>query len=211
MGKLKTLIFHPLEFIHSAYLKVIYSRYLKCKKNIEVEGNIHLLGRPIVDVRNGGRIIFKNNVTLNSRNYGYHASMYGPVKLYADKPGALIKVGANTRINGACIHAYTEISIGANCLIAANSQILDSNAHEVSETNPKMRLNTRDEGKSIRIEDDVWIGLNCIIFGGVTIGRGSVIGAGSIVTRDIPELVVAAGNPAKIIKSFGELTTNQNE
>ena len=53
---------------------------------------------------------------------------------------------------------------------------------------------------SIVIEDDVWIGANCIILSGVRIGKGSVIGAGSVVTSEIPAFSIAAGSPAKVIK-----------
>ncbi|MES2266115.1 MAG: acyltransferase [Bacteroidota bacterium] len=56
--------------------------------------------------------------------------------------------------------------------------------------------------KQIMICDDVWIGANCVITAGVTIGRHSVIGAGSVVTKDVPEYCVAVGNPAKVIKKY---------
>lgn len=56
------------------------------------------------------------------------------------------------------------------------------------------------ETKGIIIESDVWIGANCCVLDGVTIGRGSVIGAGSIVTKSIPPMSVAVGNPCRVIK-----------
>ncbi|VVS91972.1 DapH/DapD/GlmU-related protein [Desulfoluna spongiiphila] len=58
------------------------------------------------------------------------------------------------------------------------------------------------EGKqgAITIEDDVWIGAGAIILAGVTVGKGCVIGAGSVVTKDVPEYCVAAGNPARVVK-----------
>jgi acetyltransferase-like isoleucine patch superfamily enzyme len=56
--------------------------------------------------------------------------------------------------------------------------------------------------KQIIINDDVWIGANCVVTAGVTIGKHAVIGAGSVVTRDIPEFCVAVGNPAKVIKKY---------
>ncbi|ASU33858.1 acyltransferase [Mucilaginibacter xinganensis] len=56
--------------------------------------------------------------------------------------------------------------------------------------------------KQIIIEDDVWIGANCVITAGVTIGKHAVIGAGSVVTKDIPQFSVAVGNPARVIKKY---------
>ena len=71
-------------------------------------------------------VIIGNNVTLSSRNKGYHINMHSPVKLFADRQNAIITIGANTQIFGTCIHAYEKIIIGENCLIAANCQIFDS-------------------------------------------------------------------------------------
>jgi len=62
--------------------------------------------------------------------------------------------------------------------------------------------------KQITIEDDVWIGANCVITAGVTIGRHAVIGAGSVVTKDIPQFSVAVGNPARVIKKYNFETNN---
>ena len=54
----------------------------------------------------------------------------------------------------------------------------------------------------IVIEDDAWIGMNCIILKGVTVGRGAVVGAGSVVTKDVPPWTLVAGNPARVIKEL---------
>ena len=58
------------------------------------------------------------------------------------------------------------------------------------------------DGKPVKIGNDCWIGGNAIILPGIKIGDGSIIGAGSVVTRDIPEHVMAAGNPAKVLKKL---------
>ncbi|EML0281075.1 acyltransferase [Vibrio alginolyticus] len=111
-------------------------------------------------------------------------------------------MGANTRIHGTCIHAYESITIGKNCLIAANCQIFDGSGHDLSFSDVENRINTRGVSKPVLIEDNVWIGINSIILPGVTIGNGSVIAANSVVTKDIPPMVLAGGNPAKIIKRY---------
>ncbi|TDH69510.1 hypothetical protein CCR75_005048 [Bremia lactucae] len=66
---------------------------------------------------------------------------------------------------------------------------------------PKARNSGYELGKAITIEDDVWIGGNAVILPGMTIGYGAVIGAGSVVTKDVPPMSVYAGNPAKFIKT----------
>jgi len=179
-----------------------FSILILCNKNVFLGKNCVVKGLPAIQVSKGACIKVGNNVTLNSRNYGYHANMHSSVKLMADRPDARIEIGANTRINGACIHAYKKIKIGENCLIAANVQIFDSNGHEASFDNVGERINTRDEGKEIIIENNVWIGINAIILPGVTIGNGSIIGANTVVSADVPARVVFAGNPGRVIKKY---------
>lgn len=159
-------------------------------------------GIPNIDCRKGCSLIIGDNVTLNSINSGYHLSMYSPVKLLIDRKEATIIIGDNTRIHGSCIHAFNSITIGNNCLIAANCQIMDGGGHDLSFSNVSNRINTVGACKPVEIQDNVWIGANCIIMPGVTIGGGSVIAAGSVVTKSIPSMCIAGGNPAKVIKTF---------
>ena len=162
-------------------------------------------GLPIVNICNGGSVTIEDDVTLNSENHGYHLNMHSPIKLFADRPGAIITIGAKTRIHGTCLHAYSSIKIGKYCLIAANCQLIDSSGHDLSFNDVDNRINTKGTSNSITLEDSVWLGANVIVLPGVTIGKGSIIGAGSVVTKDIPPMVVAAGNPARVIKSAENL------
>ena len=176
--------------------------WISRKSNVVLKGKLIVIGRPLIDIRKGSNLYIGDEVTLNSRNVGYHINMHSPVKLFADRPGAQIKIGDKTRVHGTCIHAYQSIEIGDNCLIAANCQIIDGNGHDLSFPNVENRINTTGTSKSIVIEDSVWIGANTIVLPGVTIGRGSVISANSVVSKDIPPMVIAGGNPAKIIKKY---------
>lgn len=144
---------------------------------------------------------------LNSLNYGYHINMHSPVKLMAEDFGE-INIGENSRIHGTCIHSLKKITIGKNCLIAANTQIFDGSGHDLSFPDAENRVNTRGIIKPIIIEDNVWIGANCIILPGITIGQGSVIAAGSVVSKNVPPLVVVGGNPAKIIQDYSKQSSN---
>jgi len=174
------------------------------RKRLSVGQNLIIEKLPIIRINKESNIIIGNNVKLNSNNYSYHINMHSPVKLMADRPGAIIDIGDNTRIHGTCIHAYKKIVIGKNCLIAANTQIFDGNGHDLSFDNVDNRVNTIGGAKEVIIEDSVWIGGNCIIMPGVHIGRGSIISAGSVVVKDIPAMCIAGGNPAKVIKSYKE-------
>jgi acetyltransferase-like isoleucine patch superfamily enzyme len=128
--------------------------------------------------------------------------------------GGEIVIGENTFVgNNTRIQSDTSISIGSNVNISYNVSIVDNNAHEINmyeraATAKKMiqeGFHTITErgniiGKPIIIEDYVWINFNVIILKGVRIGKGAIIGAGSVVTKDIPANCMAAGNPAKVIK-----------
>ena len=93
-------------------------------------------------------------------------------------------------------------SYGKCRLIAANTQIFDGNGHELSFPNIENRIHTKGDARSITIDDHVWVGANCFILPGVTIGRGAVIAAGSVVTKSVPPLVIVAGNPARVVRDY---------
>jgi len=173
---------------------------LRCNRRLSFGTGLRIRGWPIIDIHLGAKVVIGANVTLNSRNRGYHTNMHSPVKLVADRVGAQIIIGDRTRIHGTCIHAYKSVTVGRNCLIAANTQIFDGSGHDLSLDDPSHRIHTVGGAAPIVIEDDVWIGANCIILPGVHIGEGSVIAAGSVVTKNIPRLVLAGGNPARVLK-----------
>lgn len=203
--KITYLMVLPIALIAKIFNKLrveVQSILVSFKQNVIVEGRIRVIGFPIIDVKKGCKVIVGDNVTLNSRNKGYHLNMHSPVKIFADKPGAIIKIGDNSRVHGTCIHAYESILIGKNCLFAANCHIIDCSGHDLSFCNVEERLFTTGKCKPVTIEDGVWVGANSFILPGVTIGKGSIISANSVVVKDIPPMVIAGGNPAVIIKDF---------
>jgi len=191
--------------IRRAYYKFLGSVlriYYGMRHTITFGRSVIIKGAPVIDIHPQCRLIIGDQVTLNSKNHGYHLSIHSPVKLMADREGAEIIIGDQTRIHGSCIHAYDRITIGKRCLIAANCQIFDGNGHDLSFPDVENRIHTKGSSKPIVIEDDVWLGAGVMVLPGVTIGRGSVIAAGSIVTNSIPPLSIAAGNPASIRKTY---------
>lgn len=113
--------------------------------------------------------------------------------------GYNIEVGNNFYANFGCILLDTnKIIIGENVLLAPNVQMYTA-AHPV---NPQERKAGKEYALPIVIKDNVWIGGGAIICPGVTIGENSIIGAGSVVTKDIPANVVAVGNPCKVSKEI---------
>lgn len=92
------------------------------------------------------------------------------------------------------------ITIGAQCQIGPRVQLLTP-AHPVD---PEPRRTGWEYGAPITIEDNVWLGGGVIVCPGVTIGRDTVVGAGAVVTRDLPPGVVGAGVPARVLRRIGE-------
>ncbi|MGA2046630.1 MAG: acyltransferase [Terracidiphilus sp.] len=185
---------------------------LKLKRNVILEGKLFIRGQALIDIRKGCKLYIGNGVRLNSKNKGYHLNMAAPTKLFAYLPGAEIRIGDDTGIAGSCITAHRSVIIGKRCLIAGNCQIMDNNAHDLSFPNVENRRRTTGTISPVVIEDDVWLGANTVVLPGVRIGRGSVIGANSVVSSNIPPMVVARGNPAEVVLDYrldyGELTAS---
>lgn len=123
-----------------------------------------------------------------------------------------LSIGNNSYVGGdSVIRAYNHIVIGNNVLIAHNVTIIDSDSHEIdakerAESYAQMlkcghpHLAGNVKTAPITIKDYAWISYNTSILKGVTIGEGAIVGAGSVVTKDVPDWTVVAGNPAKIIR-----------
>ena len=115
--------------------------------------------------------------------------------------GNHIKVGKNFFANYNCtLLDVGKITFGDNCLLAPNVSIYTA-GHPL---HPDSRNSLYEYGIDVTIGDNVWLGGNVIVCPGVTIGSNSVIGAGSVVTRDIPEWSLAAGNPCRVIRKITE-------
>lgn len=113
--------------------------------------------------------------------------------------GFNIELGKNFFANYNCTMLdVAKITIGDNCFMAPNVAIYTA-GHPI---HPDARNSMYEYGIPVTIGDNVWIGGNVVICPGVTIGSNCVIGAGSVVTRDIPDWSIAAGNPCKVIRKI---------
>lgn len=148
----------------------------------------------------GATIVVEKSGTLRLRN---HAWIGAQASIHSKK----ITIGRNS-----AVHAFGtligEVSIGDNVMIAKNVFISSGKHHYTIQ--PELPIKLQDGiyakthgiySKEVIIEDDVWIGANCVIMSGISIGKGSIIGANSVVTADVPPYSVVAGSPAKKIKN----------
>lgn len=139
-----------------------------------------------------------------------------------ESTGGHITVGKDCYIGPSLLISRNSIEIGNHVTIAWGCTIYDHDSHSLDfrerRKDIEREINNMNRGidfivdkdwstvnsKPIVIKDDAWIGMNAIILKGVTIGRGAVVGAGSVVTKDVPDWAVVAGNPAVIVKRLKE-------
>lgn len=147
----------------------------------------------------GAVIRFGRNVRINS------GTRFNPIGgdtvtiLYA-QPGAVISIGDNCGISNSALIARTSITLEDDVMIGGGCKIYDNDFHSI---HYEERMSSPDPGiktKPLLIRQGAFIGAHSIILKGVTIGRRSVIGAGSVVTRDVPDNEIWAGNPAVFVK-----------
>ncbi|MGO4684089.1 acyltransferase [Hyphomicrobium sp. 2TAF46] len=151
---------------------------------------VRVWGRPVI--RNFGSLIIGQRASLVSGAV--------PIQLSTERDGKL-EIGARTFMNYGCSIVATKlVSIGPNCKIGMEVLMMDNDFHQID---PVERA-VRPASAPIVLEENVWLGARVIVLSGVTIGAGSVVAAGSVVTRDIPPRSVAAGQPARVIRSIDD-------
>lgn len=155
-------------------------------------------GLTIVNYRYGGVTIGRNTV-IGQRDI-----------LCSHSKNSILKIGANTLIGrDSTISAINSIIIDDDVLTGPHVFIADYNHEYQSPKIPiKNQGNRANKGDRVLIERGTWIGTNAVIVGNVHIGKNCVIGANSVVTKDIPDYCVFAGVPAKIIRKYDELSNS---
>lgn len=150
--------------------------------SIGVDYNLPL--KTVLEIGENGVLVINGPVSINK---GCKILILPNAKL---EIGEYSSVGENSRI--VCCE---KITIGNGCRISWNVNLIDSDVHHIISCKY-----TPPNTKEIILKNDVWIGFNSIILKGATIGKSSIVGAGSVVTKSIPPNCLSAGNPNKIIK-----------
>jgi len=147
--------------------------------------------------RGDGRMLFKSGAVTIGKNVYIDRDSWLSIM-----DGAKFVVGDNTVINRYFVLACCNfIEIGNNVLVADRLFITDAD-HGYTDFNVPIKNQAMTTGMPVKIEDDCWIGINVCILKNVTIGKHSIIGAGSVVTKSVPPYSIVAGNPAKVIKEI---------
>ncbi|MGR5066586.1 acyltransferase [Photobacterium sp. DNB22_13_2] len=117
------------------------------------------------------------------------------------KPAGKIVIGCNVVLQGTAIVAYQEVRIGDDVIFGGMVTIMDCDGHDTARRGDPGEVE-RLEVKPVKIGNAVWVGNQATILKGITIGDNAVIGAHSVVTKDVPANTVVAGNPARVVKKI---------
>lgn len=172
------------------YSCTIWYKLIAIIAGVKYGTNLSFRGKIIIDRFKYSTIKIGDNCTFNSHNL-FNPRGIKKCILHTATDFAKIEIGNNCGFSGVSIVCWKSIKIGNNVMVGADTCIGDTDDH------PE-RLGTSPE--SVEIKDNVFIGMHCLILKGVTIGENSIIGAGSVVTKDIPANCVAAGVPCKVIR-----------
>lgn len=198
LGDLPTIVMGP------QLRRFVYRNIFKSIGNeVFIQHGVELIGSSCIEIGNGVNI-FKG-VRLDAKGHKHNRidiQNWVTIERNVDigsMDNTSIYIGENTYIApGVCIAGQGDIHIGKNCMIAANSGIYANNHVFTDLSLPVKQQGTTREG--IIIEDDCWLGHGVTVLDGVKIGKGSIIGAGAVVSKNIPPYSIAVGVPAKVIK-----------
>lgn len=161
---------------------------------VKLRTNCTFKGKTIWRKLPNTKIIIGDKCSFNSNHRSNLIGIYTPCMLSTLKSNAIIQIGDKCGFSGTVIASAKSIIIGNNVRCGANTLLTDTDWHT---DDPRA-----GKDSAIIIDDNVWLGYDVKVLKGVHIGKNSMIGAGSIVTKDIPANVIAAGNPCKIIKQI---------
>lgn len=174
----------------------------KFKGNRVVFRTFHTTGSPFIIIARGGKMTIGNNFSMHNSNVGNPIGCYQRCTFFVHT-GCNITIGDNVGISQSSLISYCNITIGDNVKIGGGSCVYTTDFHSLDF---QIRASSDDikyrKCAPVVIGDNVFIGACCIILKGVTIGRNSIIGAGSVVTKSVPPNQIWAGNPAKFIRTI---------
>ena len=171
-------------------------------KTHSIKGRIRIIKRRFYypNYKNRGKLTigsyFKCSNKLKSNSIG----LIQPCIFNIATPHSRIIIGDYVGISGSTIKATKLVKFGNNVMVGSGCLISDSDSHPIDYKDRIANNHHKTKSSPIIIENNVFIGARSIILKGVTIGEGSVIGAGSVVSKNVPPFSICAGNPAKVIK-----------
>ncbi len=160
---------------------------------------LRVVGRPVVRVGAGGVLAGGSRVSLVSRRFANPLVVSRPCTFTVSSGGRL-EIGSECGFSGTVIVVRERVSIASRVLVGANSTIVDTDFHPLTAEARREHPTRGARTAPVVIEDDVFIGTNVIVLKGSHLGRGCVVGAGSVVSGTFPPGSIVAGNPARVVR-----------
>lgn len=158
-----------------------------------------VVSTPLIICRRDAQITLGSRVKISNGLVENPAGATHKTVLAATRPGAVLQVGDDVGISGAIIYCQNRIEIGDRALIGAGATIYDTDFHPIAPTLRHDCSPAHVKTAPTIICRNAWVGTRAIILKGVTVGEDAIIGAGAVVTKNIPPGAIAAGVPAKIV------------
>jgi len=170
------------------------------RRGLTVGREVRFLGRPLIANASGATITLGERAILCSWSRFTALGVSRPVTLRTMRTGASIEIGPDCGLSGTVICSAVSVRIGAECLIGADVTIVDTDFHPLAASQRRYESEwSRIRSLPVVIGRNVFLGAGTRVLKGVSIGDNTVVGAGSVVTRDLPANVVAAGNPCEAL------------
>jgi hypothetical protein len=193
-------------YSHRLPLKVgAVHKFIAGLRGVQFGRGVQIYGRPTISICPGSNVEIGDEVVLvSSSRRCSTANLYGPFRLTTSFATATIQIGPRGGFNGTSLWCRsTSITIGSDAAFGPNVVIMDSPAHPIWPPDSRNHYPGTELDRPVTIGDRVWIGNGALIMPGVTIGDNSVVGARSVVTKDVSPNTLVAGVPAKVIRHLG--------
>ena len=200
----------PLNILRALYLN------LKFNKNVDLSRLILINKDVELSLASSSKIVLEKGASLNFGFFTHIFSKRRNSKLILEEDasfvltgkamiqsgamiflgrGKTLKIGRSTFTSNIKILAHDDITIGDNCIFGWECQIFSGDGHPIYQEESIINKDV-----PVVIEDNVWVGSRALILNGVRVGKGSIVAAGAVVTKNVPPNCIVAGNPAKVVK-----------
>ena len=194
-------VWHVFSLFKGRVCSKIYCKFLFYFNGIETSSFVSY-GFPYVHISLQARCLIGEKFAMNNGVKYSDSGINGKCRIEVRDNG-ILTIGNSVGMSDVTITCHEKIDIGNNILLGVGTQIRDTDNHSL---NPQDRLRGLDwvnkKTSPIVIKDNVFIGAYSFVLKGVTVGKNAIVGAGSVVTKDIPDNEIWAGNPAKFIRKI---------
>jgi len=179
-----------------------YVFYIKTRYPLlKLGSNLKIFGKLFISIHKDSKVIFGNGIVFRSSTKYNFVGIYKPASILVAEKAELL-IGHHSGFSGTSIFASKKIIIGSYCNFGGNTAVWDTDFHPLEYQARRIHDVSQIKNAPIIIGNDVFVGANSIILKGVTIGDRSIIGAGSVVSKNIPSDEIWAGNPVRFIRKI---------